>query len=494
MFSCDDKTDQRCTASRDIQHRLKGKWKTLQKSALRICWDAFVQHQTPSKLAPRFTTRTKRKRPCTQPRARAGGWRVWRQWSFRQYVPLCHATTALLQRDWLQHASTICVSPRSFASLKALACVLCVSLLRHFLVGHTACKTKGRNISDSLAFIVVVWQWTCLRLRSWTPFFRIVEARRAHNPSRLSTNTKSDGPLRHSTEKVWGVELGFPHVHQLDQVVARTSWWPGCVGHSGRKSWFGIDPSSGRARLVDSATHQEIQCTNWQNVTPIEQLGTSVLGKFCGDTLLHADHVTSSLSHTCVSMSFEKSWRICGLLKRAPFRQASTSGAFQKHGVTGFHPAFRTEQIVAEIGPVALFQRRGSRTQTGITFIHTVRKHRKPWKYVSVAVPCCCDAGNQSKPFFFFEEMPKIEWKMFLKMKNMMSHIGEKTDGIPCTTVEDKVCFFGGSDRECFTRGGLLFQRERGGRGIAVSDARTAEKPDTVALRYASVKRFDWKT
>ena len=51
---------------------------------------------------------------------------------------------------------------------------------------------------------------------------------------------------------------------------------------------------------------------------------------------------------------------ICALLNKAPSKVALASGACQKPGVLGFQPASKTEQMVAEIAPVAWFQRLGS--------------------------------------------------------------------------------------------------------------------------------------
>ena len=65
----------------------------------------------------------------------------------------------------------------------------------------------------------------------------------------------------------------------------------------------------------------------------------------------------AALFHICISISLEKLSMICALLNRAPSRAAQTSVACQKPGVLGLQPAFKTEQIVAEIGPVAWFHR-----------------------------------------------------------------------------------------------------------------------------------------
>ena len=47
-----------------------------------------------------------------------------------------------------------------------------------------------------------------------------------------------------------------------------------------------------------------------------------------------------------------------------------------KAGVTGFHPASRTEQMVAEIGPVALLQRRTSFDRICIVFLQSLQTLR----------------------------------------------------------------------------------------------------------------------
>ena len=44
---------------------------------------------------------------------------------------------------------------------------------------------------------------------------------------------------------------------------------------------------------------------------------------------------------------------ICAVLNKAPSRVALPSSDCQKPGELGFHPASNTEQMVAEIGPVA---------------------------------------------------------------------------------------------------------------------------------------------
>ena len=54
-----------------------------------------------------------------------------------------------------------------------------------------------------------------------------------------------------------------------------------------------------------------------------------------------------------------------------------------KPGVTGFHPASRTEQMVAEIGPVALLQRRRSFDRICIVFLHNLQTLR----FVSLLEP-----------------------------------------------------------------------------------------------------------
>ena len=64
---------------------------------------------------------------------------------------------------------------------------------------------------------------------------------------------------------------------------------------------------------------------------------------------------------------------ICALLNKAPSRVALASGVCQKPGVICFQPASNTEQMVAEIGPVAWFQRQGSLAKMGAFFLQTLR-------------------------------------------------------------------------------------------------------------------------
>ena len=50
---------------------------------------------------------------------------------------------------------------------------------------------------------------------------------------------------------------------------------------------------------------------------------------------------------------------MCALLNKAPSRVALPSGDCQKPGELGFHLASNTEQMVADIGPVALIPATG---------------------------------------------------------------------------------------------------------------------------------------
>ena len=78
--------------------------------------------------------------------------------------------------------------------------------------------------------------------------------------------------------------------------------------------------------------------------------------------------------HNCISMSLEKKVStICTLLNRAPSRVAEAFGECQKPGELGFQVASKTEQMVAEIGPVALFQQRGSLERAGAISLRTLR-------------------------------------------------------------------------------------------------------------------------
>ena len=63
----------------------------------------------------------------------------------------------------------------------------------------------------------------------------------------------------------------------------------------------------------------------------------------------------------------------CDLLNQALSRVALASDVCQKPGVLGFQPASNTEQMVAEIGPVAWFQRLGSFARMVAFFLQTSR-------------------------------------------------------------------------------------------------------------------------
>ena len=82
---------------------------------------------------------------------------------------------------------------------------------------------------------------------------------------------------------------------------------------------------------------------------------------------------SAALFHDCIYISLEKLSTICALSNKAPPRVALPSGPCQKPGVIGFQPASNTEQMVAEIGPVAWFQRRGSLAKMGAFFLQTLR-------------------------------------------------------------------------------------------------------------------------
>ena len=84
----------------------------------------------------------------------------------------------------------------------------------------------------------------------------------------------------------------------------------------------------------------------------------------------------ATLFHMCISISLEKLSMICAWLNKTPSRVALASGACQKSGALGFQPASKTEQTVAEIGPVAWFQRLGSFARVGAFFPQTLRSRR----------------------------------------------------------------------------------------------------------------------
>ena len=76
--------------------------------------------------------------------------------------------------------------------------------------------------------------------------------------------------------------------------------------------------------------------------------------------------------HNGNSMSLEKLSTCCALLNTAPSRVALASDDCQKPGELGFQPTSKIEQMVAEIGPVALFQRRGSFVRVGTISFQTL--------------------------------------------------------------------------------------------------------------------------
>ena len=83
------------------------------------------------------------------------------------------------------------------------------------------------------------------------------------------------------------------------------------------------------------------------------------------------------------------------LLNKAPSKVALASGACQTPGVLSFQPASKTEQIVAEIEPVAWFQRLGSFAIVGAFFSQTLRIRR----LVSTLLTCSTREANCSTRF-----------------------------------------------------------------------------------------------
>ena len=72
-----------------------------------------------------------------------------------------------------------------------------------------------------------------------------------------------------------------------------------------------------------------------------------------------------------------------------------------KPGATGFHPAFSTEQMVAEIGPVALLQRRRSFDIICIVFLQSLQTLRfvsllKPRHIVIHSLICSTLGANEA--------------------------------------------------------------------------------------------------
>ena len=69
-------------------------------------------------------------------------------------------------------------------------------------------------------------------------------------------------------------------------------------------------------------------------------------------------------------------------------RVALASSVCQKPGVLGFQPASNNEQMVAEIGPVACFQRLGSFAKMGAFFLQTLLEQRaQNWDDVERRAP-----------------------------------------------------------------------------------------------------------
>ena len=138
----------------------------------------------------------------------------------------------------------------------------------------------------------------------------------------------------------------------------RASWWPRLSGlQRTQKKWLGIKPSAGRrGSLMAPQTRKSSARAPMKFFSLISFLAKSVMIPFSIPAL---SECPAALFHVCISRSLEKQSMICALLNKAPPRVALASGVCQKPDVLGFQPASNTEQMVAEIGPVAWFQRRG---------------------------------------------------------------------------------------------------------------------------------------
>ena len=88
----------------------------------------------------------------------------------------------------------------------------------------------------------------------------------------------------------------------------------------------------------------------------------------------------AALFHVCMSILLAKLSMISALFNKKPSRVALASSVCQKPGVLGFQPASNTEQMVAEIRPVAWFQRLGSFARMGAFFLRTLlEQHAQNW-------------------------------------------------------------------------------------------------------------------
>ena len=130
--------------------------------------------------------------------------------------------------------------------------------------------------------------------------------------------------------------------------------------------------------FVNGSTNKKIQRTRSHEVSLFDQLGPGRLGKVGRYTFLRArtERMPCRTFPRLHFLSLEKLSMICALLNKAPSRVALASGACQKPGVLGFQPASKTEQIVAEIGPVPSFHLLGSLAREGAFFPQTLRIRR----------------------------------------------------------------------------------------------------------------------
>ena len=80
--------------------------------------------------------------------------------------------------------------------------------------------------------------------------------------------------------------------------------------------------------------------------------------------------------HTCNSMTLARWSHNLRIIDKRVIPKRVSFWRLPKRGVTGFHLASSTEQTVAEIGPVAVLQRRRSFDRICIVFLQSLRTLR----------------------------------------------------------------------------------------------------------------------
>ena len=146
----------------------------------------------------------------------------------------------------------------------------------------------------------------------------------------------------------------------VDQGVART--FPSLVLPGGKNSLITTDTEKlignrfirRQVRFINCSTNKRIQSTSRHEISFLDQLRSGFLCETCDDTFLQTGtgkmpgHCFPCL-HLHITGETVNDLR----LNKTPSRVTLPSGVCQKPGELGFHPASNTEQMVAEIGPVA---------------------------------------------------------------------------------------------------------------------------------------------